>query len=317
MRVTCPACREMLQIADGKRGAIIACLHCGKSLRVPTLKPQDDEVYERVDDCLEPEPDANQEDEKPDRKKRKLGEMKREFRTEAGAFVWHGLGLIALPLAASYFIYEAQHSVRVGVSDWPLTLTVCGLIALLLLGLCGLLFWRTAVQWKKRVVLADNGIAVVLGGRRTVYLWDDIADLYQEITDHYVDGKFVYATHRYTLITRDSERVLLGDELKKVHKLGQVIAARITERELPRALKDYDAGRLVDFGQLAVDQEGLSYGDSFLRWREIECVAIAKGYISVNKRGKWFNWCNIAAARVPNLHVFLALVDEIKGIKGM
>ena len=39
-----------------------------------------------------------------------------------------------------------------------------------------------------------------------------------------------------------------------------------------------------------------------------------RGYISVSKRGKWFNWCSIPVSAVPNLRVFLALVDQIVGV---
>jgi len=67
---------------------------------------------------------------------------------------------------------------------------------------------------------------------------------------------------------------------------------------------------------LGVSQEGLHYGKSLLEWDEITAVKIKAGYISVGKRGKWFNWCNIAASSIPNLLVFESLVNQIVGIEG-
>jgi len=83
----------------------------------------------------------------------------------------------------------------------------------------------------------------------------------------------------------------------------------------PKLMARYDKGKVADFGTLGISKEGLHYGDSVLEWDEIDAVKTQQGFISVSKRGKWFNWCNIAASQVPNLWVFLSMVDQVKGLK--
>src|SRR5262249_44181066 len=130
------------------------------------------------------------------------------------------------------------------------------------------------------------------------------------------NGAYMRTTHVYTLECVGGERVVFNDSLKNVKKLGDAVAEEITQRELPAAREGYDAGELVSFGKLGLSRKGLNYGAAFLPWREVSGVRIHEGQVSVSKKGKWFNWCTIGAASIPNLFVFLALVDEIIGLKG-
>ena len=86
---------------------------------------------------------------------------------------------------------------------------------------------------------------------------------------------------------------------------------------MPHAKWHYEQGEIVKFGRLAVSDKGLHSGTKVLEWHDIKGVKIKDGYISVSKRGKWLNWSNIAASSIPNLSVFLTLVDEIIGIQAV
>jgi hypothetical protein len=338
VQVTCPKCRALSKFADADRGAVVACSQCGTRMRLPQDASGDpapkrprredasaDEPENPRDNSLAQEPEEESDPEQAPRKKsrkgRKLGPVEAEFRGSTGYLALQMIGISLLFLLGIWLLLmglmAAAGGPNIGIGERLVGLLVFGILGGGITALGVWLLLRQLREWKKRVLLSQDGFAVILGGRRKVYHWDDIICQYQKITDNYVNGVYRNTSHVYTMECANGERIVFNDSLKKVEKLGDAIAEVITQRELPLALEDYDAGRLVSFGKLGVSKKGLTYGESFLSWKEIKGVQIAEGSISVSKKGKWFNWCSIDAAKVPNLFVFLALVDEIKGVKGM
>jgi hypothetical protein len=263
-------------------------------------------------------PDVSAEDPEA-RKARKLGPVLATFPITASSLAWRtalgvgvclvGLTLMVLGLLACIDISKTS------ILEALLGLVLCNGFGLVMLALGGFLLWRMVRDRGKKVLLSRRGFAVVHGGRRTVYHWEDVRAQYQHITEHYYNGAYTHTTHVYTLECVGGERVVFNDSLKNVKKLGEAVAEEITHRELPAAREEYDAGGLVSFGKLGVSRKGLTYGTSFLSWREVSGVRIHQGYVSVSKKGKWLNWCTIGAPSIPNLFVFLALVDDIIGLK--
>jgi hypothetical protein len=166
-----------------------------------------------------------------------------------------------------------------------------------------------------RVLLCRDGIAFIKHGVRSDYVWDDLECQYRCITEHYVNGVHQRTTHVYTMETVDGEKLAFDDSFHNVKLLGDAIAEQIAQRELPLVRAAYDAGQVVYFDKLGVCRKGLIYKEERLPWRDISGVRVKEGYISVSKKGKWFNWCSIALSEVPNVDVFLTLVDEIIRIK--
>src|SRR5262249_19121319 len=145
--------------------------------------------------------------------------------------------------------------------------------------------------------------------------WEDILSVKQAITEIYHNGSYSGTNYHYTLALEDGTRLVYTNyRLQNVEKLGNAIIEKTSDILLPQAREDYQRGKRVDFGPLGVSEDGLHSGNSLLDWRDITGVKIKEGYISVSKRGKWFNWCNVAASSIPNLSVFLELVNEIVGI---
>jgi hypothetical protein len=346
LQVTCPKCRATLRFADADRGSVVACSHCGKRLRLPAgpaverapqPPPEDDPSPYGIKDPAryagahepeeepsadEDESDSEEEAEEKPRNGRKLGPVKTEFRGSAGYFAIQIIGVVIVFVFGLFFLVLGFGALATSAPDVGIgtRLAAVLLFAPLGLGVVGFsIYWlvRQRQQWKQRVLLCRGGFVHIWGGRRKVYYWDDILAQYQKITDHYVYETYRNTTRVYTMECADGERLVFKDSLKNVKRLGDAIANHINRRELPLALADYDDGRLVTFGKLGVSKKGVTYGDSFLSWKEIKGVQIADGCISVSKKGKWFNWCSIGASSVPNLFVFLALVDQIKGVKGM
>ncbi len=205
-----------------------------------------------------------------------------------------------------------------GLLTFPFCITERS-IAPLLLGLPLIALGAGGVLWASwslglRVYLFEGGLVRAHRKNFLVVPWDDVEFVWQSITEHYYNGAYTGTTYHYSLQLYDGAYVKLGNNLKGIKDLGEEVMHQTSQALHPKLMTRYNKGKVVDFGKLGISKDGLHYGDSFLKWKEIDAVKIQQGAISVSKRGKWFNWCNIAASQVPNLWVFLSMVDEVKGL---
>ena len=166
-----------------------------------------------------------------------------------------------------------------------------------------------------KVVLHQGGIVHSHFRKRRIIPWEDIESVKQAIIDHYMNGAFTKTTYHYTLVLEDGTRLIYTNyRLQNIEKLGKKIMDQTTKVILPWAKRVYNKGKVVHFGSLGVSQDGLHYGSSLLEWEDIKGVKLKDGYILVSKRGKWMKWCTISASSIPNLQVFLTMVNQIVGL---
>jgi hypothetical protein len=78
---------------------------------------------------------------------------------------------------------------------------------------------------------------------------------------------------------------------------------------------DYNAGKSISFEPFTLSKEGVGHKKKSLSWAEIEGAQINNGYVTFKKQGKWFNWVNVPAGEIPNILIFLTLVDYAIGLK--
>ena len=106
--------------------------------------------------------------------------------------------------------------------------------------------------------------------------------------------------------------VRIIDSFLKGHEtLGEAIQRETTRRLLPQALHAYEVEGHVEFGKLAVSREGLSKGGKILPWSDVACVVVHSGSLLVRRRNGRLAWFAVPMGKVPNLYVYLALVENI------
>jgi hypothetical protein len=185
-------------------------------------------------------------------------------------------------------------------------------LLVLLSAILGLLSWR---RLGLKVITFEKGLVRIKRGQILVVPWNDIHFVREEVVDRFIDGTQQGTSYVYEIELHDGTRVTLNNSLGDIKHLGEIVMHESSQAIYPRVMECYDQGKIVYFGSLGVSQEGLHYGRSVLHWEDIEGVQIKRGLIEVRKRGKWFNWCTIPISSVPNLYVFLALVNEIVGVQ--
>lgn len=168
----------------------------------------------------------------------------------------------------------------------------------------------------KAVEAYEQGLLRIQGKKVKVTRWDDIDAVWQSITRRYYNGVYTGTTYVYTIRTKDGERFSVSNAYKDIETLGEIIQSEVTQRLLPVIVRAYQSGQTINFGKLSLNSQGLIYKDKQLPWNQIKDLKIDRGYISIKQEGgRWFNWAQVMADTVPNLFVFLALVDNIVGIR--
>ncbi len=270
---------------------------------VEEIEPIDEEpedIREQPDD----------EDDRPRKKKKQkasevIGPVKTKFETLKGLHIFGMVVCAALAIGGLVFIVLTAVLKEPGF--------ICGSVLMIPLGILGFIWCMSLLTLK--VVLHEGGIAHSRNGKRRLISWFEIKSVWQQITEHYTNGVYTGTTYLYTIQLEDGTRYKFSNgSLARVEKLGQAIMDMTARAIYPLAMRAYEKGEVVEFGTLALSKKGIYYGSSLLKWRDIDAVKINGGYISVSKSGKWFSWCNIAASSVPNLYVFLSMVNEIVGL---
>jgi len=187
-------------------------------------------------------------------------------------------------------------------------------IGLLILGIAVLVPRKAARDYGRRVVIGPEGLAYTVGDMGETVRWDEVEAVYQRVAKRYIHGIYLGTIRRYTVHYDGDRRLTFDGKLADVDGLGARIQRDAAGRLLPRARAAYDAGASLAFGALGVSRYGLSNGRETVAWNDVQSVRLDQGTITVHKRGKWRNWSCVPVAKMPNVRVFLALVDDAIGV---
>jgi hypothetical protein len=163
-------------------------------------------------------------------------------------------------------------------------------------------------------VYTDGLISITRQGT-DIFPWNQIATTWQQVTKNYTNGIYSGTTHVYIIQRRDGLKAVFNDAIGKVESLGDTIRQETLKYLVPQALEAFAAGQQLYFGKLLISQQGISNGVETVPWSEVKSVSLNNGVITVSREGKWLAWSNVSVSQTPNVFIFLALVDQIKGLR--
>lgn len=219
------------------------------------------------------------------------------FALLAVLFVFIGIGL---------YTSRQNISALIGSVIFAIVLLVLGYVTLYYFGLR---FRKLSVQ------VYDDRLIRTKGSKSETVRWDEIQSVWQAITNVQQYGRTVNTLYIYTLETANGKKMILSTEIVDIGSLGQIIQTEVVNRLLPKMMQSFNSGETVTFGTFSLNKRGITQGKKSLEWAEIEGATIDNGKITFKKQGKWFNWVNVPAAEIPNLFIFLAMVDYAIGLK--
>jgi hypothetical protein len=201
---------------------------------------------------------------------------------------------------------------------WLLLLALAGGL-MLLVGL-GFAVWARENKNLCVRVLPD-GLERTWGREVIRCTWDDVNAVYESVLRWFTNGAYTKTTHEYRVLLKDGREMVFDDQLQNVAKLGETIMHETFQRMMPRAIQTLAAGGTVPFGWLEVTPDGLiqsAYeGKDVLPWTEVNNVDVnsAAGSITISRKtGKYLTWWQGSTSQLPNVMVFLNLLDRFVGV---
>jgi hypothetical protein len=171
--------------------------------------------------------------------------------------------------------------------------------------------WWLRRSWKCltwRVAVHADGLFSNDECRTTTCRWDDVAEVWEDVTRHVLNNKPLYRTHRFTLRLRDGRMLVLDDRLQGIDALADAIRAEVYPRLLQRAREQWKRGEALAFGPVRLERVGVWQGAELLPWGELSDAAVERGVLEM-RRGERC-WRRLTVARTPNYAVFLTLVRQ-------
>lgn len=167
-----------------------------------------------------------------------------------------------------------------------------------------------------QVYVCPGGLLYLHSGKTEAIRWDQAESCWRKVVKTSSYGIQTGATHRYTLRRSDGATFKFNDNIGNVEALGNTIADETARTLWPRYIAAYQAGQTLPFGKISLNQQGVTNGKEWLPWSQVREIQITRGYLSLKKvGGKQGNWMGIPASQIPNVDVFMALVNSIQSGK--
>lgn len=149
------------------------------------------------------------------------------------------------------------------------------------------------------------------------FRWDLIPAVWRQVKVTYPvwsTYKRLIVTATYVIQRNDGYTFYLDRSFQYFDILHKNVEAETRQNLLPAALQGYVQGQMLPFGSLALSRQGIGNARSFLPWQYIESIKVelnADGeFVLVKQQGAWRAWAKEMTSTIPNLTVFLALVDR-------
>jgi hypothetical protein len=178
--------------------------------------------------------------------------------------------------------------------------------------------WQDIAEVWHKVAMA-NGILSVVGYRIqpvnaqpfTFYL---LTGPYAHSLDAFEKGMISkISTRSGTISSYNGFMQITGmADLSAYSGLGNLIEEQMLAQRLPQLIESYQQGNAITFGQLHVQQQGLSDNEKSLDWHEIADLQLSAATIQITKKPANLLWFSLSAATIPNVALLIGLLNTIR-----
>ena len=188
-------------------------------------------------------------------------------------------------------------------------LAVISAFGLLIFAIVG---WGPLRRRGLRLDVHAHGIVVVTPRTREAIVFEDIDELWYELNVHSLAVGKVARIVLVRLVDHAGveHRVPLAvnDPLTAI----QWIVKHCSERLLPDAQAALRAGEALTFGDVRIDQVGITFGeDAAVPWSAIRLARLQPGAVALFKRLPVLPWRTVRLDRIPHPTLFVRLLREV------
>lgn len=169
----------------------------------------------------------------------------------------------------------------------------------------------------RRLHLYEDGLVVNTTGKELFAVRWERAVLYQETVQEVINYKGtqtpVGRSHVSVLVAPGGARARVTDVYANSPTWAPLIAEGVARAQADKVWKLVREGGTVAFGPLKLSRAGVTHDpQGMLPWGEVSEVAARGGMVCVWRTGQTKAWCAPKSQQVPNLLVFLTIVDTIR-----
>lgn len=169
-------------------------------------------------------------------------------------------------------------------------------------------FWQWYVWRGIRVDLFERGMTLSNRGKSRAIAWNEIATVAAAASQ--------WSNNVFRIDLLNGETVYLSWAVGKVFRLGDTIQQMSAPALLPRAIASWQSGDNVPFGPIHVLQTGLQDGIRYqtLLWNDVGHVTLSGLTVAITRKDRT-RWAAFSKYGVPNVYVFISLVEHILAAK--
>lgn len=172
----------------------------------------------------------------------------------------------------------------------------------------GLLAWPLLRRRDLRIDLHADGLVVHRRGARDVVIFDDVGEVWYELT-HHLYGQVTIPSLRLVELSGATHQVPLAVE--DLLTVASAIQRRCSDHLLSEARKALSEGEALTFGRTRLDRDGITIGAASASWSELRLVRLQPGRAIFYRRWPLLSWRTVSHDAVPHPTVFLRLVTEL------
>ncbi|MFI6406773.1 DUF6585 family protein [Streptomyces sp. NPDC050548] len=165
-------------------------------------------------------------------------------------------------------------------------------------------------QAAKRLHLFEHGMIAdqETGAGAVAVRWDRIR-LYEEQVQKIING--IPGPILYTCVaTSPGASVTVTNFYENPRTWAPAMQTAVLRAQGATAQQAFLAGEVLDFGEFDLSTAGVAHRKQLLPWTQVGQVKLGGGAVAVTKTGEPAFWARAMAKSVPNLQVFLAMVDK-------
>ncbi|WP_156820092.1 DUF6585 family protein [Synechococcus sp. PCC 7336] len=162
-----------------------------------------------------------------------------------------------------------------------------------------------------RISLYEHGLVYDRAKTFVLIVWSDLVTLHTIATPSRNNS---YTAYTCRMLCQNGTQLAFTHTSRDLPGLAELcdrIQVELVSRQLPATLERYRDGETISFGPVAVSPIGISHRQELVPWSKIQRVSLQEGAIAVRQAGRDRRWRDANPQSVPNLFVFLSLVEHI------
>jgi hypothetical protein len=163
------------------------------------------------------------------------------------------------------------------------------------------------------LLVGENGFAVwTPRDGETVVPWENFKAFRYEVLNrsNWIRNRPPLHTFDLSLRKRGALKIT-SDEFSDLDVFAKALEDALKRYQLPKDFDDFQNGEEIDFGPVVVAEDGVRLGKLLLEWKDAHEVKLSNGVLMVRRPDGWSSWSWLPLGEMPNISVFIALVNRI------